>query len=251
MHSLLSKRPLQSTGRQQRHASAYCCCIHAFYFYMSNPRLSTGSSAVPDVRNSLASVQMKRPSDFPLACLEHQQRPCASEHEINESAYRLTHTPTRDRFCVYNRIVSHGRLQRDDLPFPRSLPEFQQLFPDEAKCAAYMEKARWGDGFVVRIAMPQAIPSASPLVPVSCAVASAATIRGLSVGTVMERSLPLSTWFWAAFGRQPDARHLGGSVSATAFGLSRYETAFGILHKLRAGMVRPNQDYRRLAGGTC
>ena len=39
-------------------------------------------------------------------------------------------------------------LQRDDLPFPRSLPEFQQLFPDEAKCAAYMEKARWGDGFV-------------------------------------------------------------------------------------------------------
>ena len=24
--------------------------------------------------------------------------------------------------------------------------------------------------------------------------------------------------------------------------LSRYETAFGILHKLRAGMVRPDQD---------
>ena len=27
--------------------------------------------------------------------------------------------------------------QRDDLPFPRSPPEFQQLFPDEAKCAAH------------------------------------------------------------------------------------------------------------------
>mgnify|MGYP003769721937 FL=1 len=39
-------------------------------------------------------------------------------------------------------------LQRDDLPFPQSLPEFQQLFPDEAKCAAYLEKARWVDGFV-------------------------------------------------------------------------------------------------------
>ncbi len=35
-------------------------------------------------------------------------------------------------------------LQRDDLPFPQSLPEFQQLFPDEAACAGYMEKARWG-----------------------------------------------------------------------------------------------------------
>ena len=35
-------------------------------------------------------------------------------------------------------------------------------------------------------------------------------------------------------------------ISAVQFqrqlGLSRYETAFGILHKLRAGMVRPNQD---------
>ncbi len=39
-------------------------------------------------------------------------------------------------------------LQRDDLPFPQSLPEFQQLFPNEAACAAYMEKSRWSDGFV-------------------------------------------------------------------------------------------------------
>ena len=39
-------------------------------------------------------------------------------------------------------------LQRDDLPFPQSLPEFQQLFPDEAACAAYLEKSRWSDGFV-------------------------------------------------------------------------------------------------------
>ena len=33
-----------------------------------------------------------------------------------------------------------------DLPFPHSLPEFQRLFPDDAACAAYLEKARWGDG---------------------------------------------------------------------------------------------------------
>ena len=36
-------------------------------------------------------------------------------------------------------------LNRADLPFPHSLPEFQ-LFPDDAACAAYLEKARWGDG---------------------------------------------------------------------------------------------------------
>ena len=38
--------------------------------------------------------------------------------------------------------------QRAALPFPRSLPEFQQLFPDDAACAAYLEKARWESGFV-------------------------------------------------------------------------------------------------------
>ena len=37
-------------------------------------------------------------------------------------------------------------LDRADLPFPHSLPEFQRLFPDDAACAAYLEKARWGEG---------------------------------------------------------------------------------------------------------
>ena len=38
-------------------------------------------------------------------------------------------------------------LDRNDLPFPQSLPEFQRLFPDDRACAAYLERARWGDGF--------------------------------------------------------------------------------------------------------
>ena len=38
-------------------------------------------------------------------------------------------------------------VDRNDLPFPQSLPEFQGLFPDDRACAAYLEKARWGAGF--------------------------------------------------------------------------------------------------------
>ena len=37
-----------------------------------------------------------------------------------------------------------------DLPFPRSLPEFQRLLPDDAACAAYLETARWREVFVCR-----------------------------------------------------------------------------------------------------
>ena len=99
-------------------------------------------------------------------------------------------------------------LQRDDLPFPRSLPEFQQLFPDEAKCAAYMEKARWGDGFVCPHCHAAGDPFRIATRP-GAALSSAATIR---LRLAPSWNAANSTWFWA-----DNARHLGGSVSATAW----------------------------------
>ena len=87
-------------------------------------------------------------------------------------------------------------LQRDDLPFPRSLPEFQQLFPDEAKCAAYMEKARWGDGFVCPHCHAAGDPFRIATRPGVLRCRKCRHDTGLTVGTVMERShMPLSTWF--------------------------------------------------------
>ena len=34
-----------------------------------------------------------------------------------------------------------------DLPFPKSLPDFQRLFPDDAACGRYLEGCRWPGGF--------------------------------------------------------------------------------------------------------
>ena len=66
---------------------------------------------------------------------------------------------------------------------------------------------------------------------------------GLTVGTVMERShTPLSTWFWAAYLVASQTPGMSAVQFQRQLGLTRYETAFGILHKLRAGMVRPDQD---------
>ena len=64
-------------------------------------------------------------------------------------------------------------LDRADLPFPHSLPEFQRLFPDDAACAAYLEKARWGDGF----ACPHAAGEPKTALA-SCAAANAARTPG-------------------------------------------------------------------------
>ena len=41
--------------------------------------------------------------------------------------------------------------QHAGLPSPRSLREFQRLFPGDAACAEYLERVRWGAASSVRI----------------------------------------------------------------------------------------------------
>ena len=135
-------------------------------------------------------------------------------------------------------------LQRDDLAFPRSLPEFQQQFPNDAACAAYLELACWPDGFTCRycgaVGEPFRIVTRPGVLECrSCLYRQ----TGLLVGTVMERShMPLSTWFWAAYLVASQTPGMSAVQFQRQLGLTRYETAFGILHKLRAAMVRPDQD---------
>ena len=86
-------------------------------------------------------------------------------------------------------------LDRADLPFPHSLPEFQRLFPDDAACAAYLEQARWGDGF----ACPHCGTAGEPFHfenrPGVLRCRKCRQNTGLTVGTVMERShTPLNVW---------------------------------------------------------
>lgn len=134
-------------------------------------------------------------------------------------------------------------LQHDDLPFPRSLPEFQRLFPDNESCVAYLLKLRWPGGFVC----PQCATVGKPLRfinrPSVMRCRKCLGNTGLTVGTVMERShTPLHIWFWAAYLVASQTTGMSAVQFQRQLGLSRYETAFQILHKLRAGMVRPDQD---------
>ena len=53
---------------------------------------------------------------------------------------------------------------------------------------------------------------------------------------------PLSTWFWGAYLVTTQTPGMSALQFQRQLGLKRYETAFQILHKLRAGMVRPDRD---------
>jgi hypothetical protein len=132
--------------------------------------------------------------------------------------------------------------ERSDLAFPKSLAQFQRLFPDDAACAAYLEKARWENGFICPWCEEKREPYRFATRPGVLRCKACRRDVGLTAGTVMERThSPLTTWFWGAY----LVSSLTPGLSAVQFqrqiGLSRYETAFQILHKLRAGMVRPDR----------
>src|SRR5271165_1189068 len=91
-------------------------------------------------------------------------------------------------------------LERGDLSFPRSLPEFQRLFPDDAACATYLEKVRWRGGFVCPDCQTAGEPFHFASRPGVLRCRNCRRDVGLTAGTVMERThTPLSVWFWAAY----------------------------------------------------
>ena len=126
---------------------------------------------------------------------------------------------------------------------PQSLRAFTAMFPDEQACAEYLEGIRWPNGF----ACPKCGEAGEPyrftatVRRVRCR-ACEATVH-LTAGTVMHRShTPLDVWFLGAY----LMTSLTPGISALQFKrqleLVSYGTAWNILHKLRAGMVRPDRD---------
>ena len=123
---------------------------------------------------------------------------------------------------------------------PRSLLEFQRLFATEEQCADYLHGIRWPEGFVC--------PRCGSSTGYALAARRVTECRNghqvsLTAGTGMHRSkLPLTLWFHAAY----LVSTLTPGISALQFqkqlGISRYETAFQLLHKLRSALVAPGRE---------
>lgn len=130
-----------------------------------------------------------------------------------------------------------------NLPFPKSLLDFQRLFGTNEACAKYLEQVRWHDGFVCPSCEHAADPFRFAAKPHVLRCRACRKDAYLTAGTVMQDShTDLLTWFWGAY----LVTSLTPGMSAVQFqrqlGIKRYETAFQLLHKLRAGMVRMDAD---------
>jgi transposase-like protein len=65
----------------------------------------------------------------------------------------------------------------------------------------------------------------------------------LTSGTVLHNTkTPLTVWFWAAYLMTTDKRGISAVLLQRQLGLSRYETAWMMLHKLRRAMVNAARE---------
>jgi transposase-like protein len=157
---------------------------------------------------------------------------------------RFTHNHNCANIFYMNMISGVSYIhKREDLAIPKSLPEFQRLFPDDAACAIYLERCRWANGFECPHCHERGEPFRFATRPGVLRCRKCRRDVALTAGTIMERThTPLSTWFWGAYLVSSITPGISTIQFQRQLGLRRYETAFQILHKLRAGMVRANQD---------
>lgn len=127
--------------------------------------------------------------------------------------------------------------------FPSTLLEFQRCFPDESSCAAYLESLRWPAGFTCTHCQAAGKPFRFAARPTVLRCRSCRADTRLTAGTIMHGTrTPLVVWFWAAYLVTSQTPGLSAVQFQRQLGIKRYETAFQLLHRIRAGMIRPARD---------
>ena len=124
---------------------------------------------------------------------------------------------------------------------PRSLPEFEARFPDDAACARWLLAKRWPDGFrCPACGHDKAWELGRERLTLQCAACE----RQVSVtaGTVLHGShLPLKVWFTAAWLVATHKNGMSARQLWLQLGLGSYKSAWLLLRKLRRAMVDPNR----------
>ncbi len=129
--------------------------------------------------------------------------------------------------------------------FPRSLPEFQRRFPDDAACAAYLAEARWPDGFVCpSCGHDRAWRLKTKANTYECSQCHRQT--SVTAGTVMHGSkLKLSVWFWAAYLMATHSNGISALQLQSQLGLGSYKNR---LVALRQAPPRHGRAWSRAIG---
>jgi transposase-like protein len=124
--------------------------------------------------------------------------------------------------------------------FPKTLREFQSRFADEAACRAYLAASRWPEGYrCPRCGHTEAFELARSH-RWECKACRYQT--SVTAGTILHGTrTPLAQWFWAAYLMTTLTPGVSALQLQRQLGLTRYETAWMLLHKLRRATVAPER----------
>ncbi len=128
--------------------------------------------------------------------------------------------------------------------FPTTIFEFQRQFGTEEACLKYLIDSRWPDGFICPKCGHDAFWWQGTRNLLECRACHHQT--SVTAGTVMHRSkMPLTMWFQAAYLVTTHTPGMSALQFQGQLGLTSYKTAFMMLHKLRAAMVREGREKLR------
>ena len=126
--------------------------------------------------------------------------------------------------------------------FPGTFGELLDWFPDDQACVSYLERVRWGEGFVC----PRCDAVGGDWWAVRRGLRKCGVCRretSVTAGTIFHGSrLPLRSWFaaiWYVVNQKNGVSALG---LQRVLGFGSYQTAWVWLYKLRRAMVLPGRD---------
>lgn len=128
--------------------------------------------------------------------------------------------------------------------YPPSYAELRSWFPDDAACLDYLEWLRWQNGFEC----PRCkVPGGWRLGDGRFWCEQCRRRASVTAGTIFHRTrTPLTVWFAAAWHVTSTKNGVSAKTLQRLLGFGSYQTAWTMLHRFRAAMVRPGRD--RLAG---
>ena len=125
--------------------------------------------------------------------------------------------------------------------FPKTFIEFQDWFASEDACRAFLIESRWPEGFGCPRCGHSSAGRVSTRLLLQCKKCRYQV--SATAGTVMHGShTSLRNWFCAAFFVTTHTPGFSALQLQRQLGISRYETAWVMLQKLRRAMVRPERD---------
>jgi transposase-like protein len=124
--------------------------------------------------------------------------------------------------------------------FPLIYRDFVKMFPDEAACVDFMERLRWGNGFICPACKKTSKAwrqTRGRLVCPHCRHQSTVT-----AGTIFDTTqTPLTIWFDAAWHVATAKNGISAKTLEQTMGIS-YRVAWMMLHRFRVAMVRAARE---------